>query len=91
MGVKDKPQDDELVGESAFHSSPSGTEIINEDAIEEVASGDERTNYAPWKVILMVGGAAVGLVALAGAIILVLKNLKKTGSAVVQSSEPFKT
>ena len=87
MGVKDKPQDDELVGESAFHSSPSGMEILNEDAIdEEVARGDERTNYAPWKVILMVGGAAVGLVALVGAIILVLKNIKKTGSADVQSS-----
>ena len=39
----------------------------------------------------MVGGAAVGLVALVGAIILVLKNVKKTGSADVQSSEPFKT
>ena len=55
---------DDLIGESAFHSS-SGTEMINEDAIdEEVRRGDERSNYAPWKVILMVGGTAVGLVAI---------------------------
>ena len=55
--------DDDLVGESAFHSS-SGTEIIDEDAIdEEVRRGDERSNYAAWKVIL----AAVGLVVLFGA------------------------
>ena len=36
----------------------------------------------------MVGGAAVGLVALVGAIILVLKNVKKTDSAEVSSPEP---
>ena len=45
--------------------------------------GDERSNYAswPWKVILMVGGAAVGLVALVGAIIVVLKKVRKPGSS----------
>ena len=55
MGVKDRPEDDQLVGESAFHSSGSGgMEIINEAAVdEEVAKGDERSNYAPWKVILV--------------------------------------
>ena len=54
MGVQDRPQDDELVGESVFHSSGSGMELINEVAIdEEVAKGDERSNYAPWKVILV--------------------------------------
>ena len=80
--------DDDLVGESAFHSS-GGTEIINEDAIdEEVRRGDERSNYAPWKVILMVGGAAVGLVALVGAIIVVLKKVRKPGSSKVPSTEP---
>ena len=80
--------DDVLDGESAFHSS-SGTEIINEDAIdEEVRRGDERPNYAPWKVILMVGGAAVGLVALVGAIIVVLKKVRKPGSSKVPSTEP---
>ena len=80
--------DDDLVGESAFHSS-SGTEMINEDAIdEEVRRGDERSNYAPWKVILMVGGAAVGLVALVGAIIVVLKKVRKPGSSKVPSTEP---
>ena len=80
--------DDVLDGESAFHSS-SGTEIINEDAIdEEVRRGDERSNYAPWKVILMVGGAAVGLVALVGAIIVVLKKVRKPGSSKVPSTEP---
>ena len=35
----------------------------------------------------MVGGTAVGLVALVGAIILVLKNVKKTGSAEVSSPQ----
>ena len=80
--------DDDLVGESAFHSS-GGTEIINEDAIdEEVRRGDERSNYAPWKVILMVGGTAVGLVALIGAIIVVLKNVRKPGSSKVPTTEP---
>ena len=80
--------DDVLDGESAFHSS-SGTEIINEDAIdEEVRRGGERSNYAPWKVILMVGGAAVGLVALVGAIIVVLKKVRKPGSSKVPSTEP---
>ena len=80
--------DDDLVGESAFHSS-SGTEIIDEDAIdEEVRRGDERSNYAPWKVILMVGGTAVGLVALIGAIIVVLKNVRKPGSSKVPTTEP---
>ena len=79
---------DDLVGESAFHSS-SGTEMINEDAIdEEVRRGDERSNYAPWKVLLMVGGAAVGLVALVGAIIVVLKKVRKPGSSKVPSTEP---
>ena len=79
---------DDLIGESAFHSS-SGTEIVNEDAIdEEVRKGDERSNYAPWKVILMVGGAAVGLVALVGAIIVVLKKVRKPGSSKVPSTEP---
>ena len=78
---------DDLVGESAFHSS-SGTEMINEDAIdEEVRRGDERSNYAPWKVILMVGGAAVGLVALVGAIIVVLKKVRKPNSSEVPSIE----
>ena len=80
--------DDVLDGESAFHSS-SGTEIINEDAIdEEVRRGDERSNYAPWKVILMVGGTAVGLVAIIGAIIVVLKNVRKPGSSKVPTTEP---
>ena len=79
--------DDDLVGESAFHSS-SGTEIIDEDAIdEEVRRGDERSNYAPWKVILMVGGTAVGLVAIIGAIIVVLKNVRKPGSSKVPTTE----
>ena len=74
--------DDDLVGESAFHSS-SGTEIIDEDAIdEEVRRGDERSNYAswPWKVILMVGGAAVGLVALVGAIIISAVSRKRAAT-----------
>ena len=86
--IQPKSTMDDLVGESAFHSS-GGTEIINEDAIdEEVRRGDERSNYAPWKVILMVGGTAVGLVAIIGAIIVVLKNVRKPGSSKVPTAEP---
>ena len=79
---------DDLVGESAFHSS-SGTEIINEDAIdEEVRRGDERSNYASWKVILMVGGAAVGLVAraLVGAIIISAVSRKRAATNKTEAS-----
>ena len=68
----------DLDGESGFHShSFSDTEFIDEEDIEaELAQAEDRSSYPPWKVILMVGGAAVGLVVLVGATVLVLKNVK---------------
>ena len=72
----------DIEGESGLHShSFSDTEFIDEDGIEkELAAAEDRTSYAPWKVIAMVGGATVGLVALVGAIIFVLKNLNPKNS-----------
>lgn len=60
-------------------ASQSDTEILDEAAIDdEVRKADERVTYAPWKVILLVAGAAVGLVLLVGALLLVLKNARRS-------------
>ena len=49
--------------------------IVDEGAIdEELKEAEVRNTYAPWKLILMVGGVVVGVALLVGALVLVIKS-----------------